>query len=641
MHEVRTTTCSRDCPDACRILVDVDDGRAVRLRGDPDDPITRGFLCERTNRFLDRQYAPDRFTRPMLRRHGHLEPIEWDRALDLAAEKLLEARRDHGASSILHYRSGGSLGILKHLTDLLFERFGPVTIKRGDICSGAGEAAQEADFGISESNDIEHLLTSRTIVLWGKNPHTSSPHLLPYLHRARHAGATIVGIDPVRTGATRLCDLFLQPRPGADYAVAMAIAQWLFANDAVDPDAAEFCENLAEFRALAEARSIDQWAAAADVPPADLAAVAEAYGSRRPAAILIGWGMGRRRNGSATIRAVDALAAISGNLGVAGGGASYYYRRRAAFDADLVRGVDAAPRTFAETLLGREILAAEPPVDVAWVTAGNPVSMLPDSATVRRAFESIPFTVVVDTHPTDTTDVADLVLPTLTLLEDDDLIGAYGHHLLRASTRAIEPPVEARHELHIMQALAQRLELGDALEGSIDDWQDRLTRRLRQAGVDRRRLEREPVRNPFADGVLFEGRTFPTPSGKACLLDRAPDPPARGDDRYPLTLLATSVPRAQASQWAGGPPPGPSEARVHPRAAAGFADGAPGVLESAVGRLAVTVKLDDQMRDDIILLAKGGMLRDGQCANLLVHAVETDAGGGAAYYDQPVRLIPG
>ncbi len=663
---VRRTTCNRDCPDACSVLVTVEAGRATLLRGDPADPVTRGFLCERTSRFLQRQDDPARFATPMLRRPrgagsagapatgrvgslaDPLVPVSWDEALDVAAERLLAARRESGPASILHYRSGGSLGILKVVADLLFERFGPVSMKHGDICSGAGEAAQEADFGVSESHDLFDLRNSRTILLWGKNVHTSSVHLLPLLKECRAAGATLVGMDPVRTRAAEVCDLFLQPRPGADYSLAMGIARWLFDHGATDGQAPAWCDHFDDFRALAHARTVEQWAAEADVPAADVARVAEAYGTRKPAALLVGWGLGRRRNGSATTRALDALGAITGNLGVPGGGVSYYFRRRAPFDLSFVRGLPAAPRSFAEARLGREILdAREPPVRAIWVTAGNPVSMLPDAGTVRAAFERSEFNVVVDTHPTDTTDVAHLVLPTLTLLEDSDVLGAYGNHWLRVSEPALDPPGPGgdgpRHELHILQGLAARLGVGDALAGSVDDWKRRVMGRLGRAGVGLEALRAAPVRNPFAPRVLFEGRRFPTPTGRVNLLREPALPAPAVDAEFPLTLMACSTPKAQSSQWSVTLPPGPAELTVHPDVAAAALAGSPcdgghALLQSRVGAMEVVLRFDPTMRRDVAWMAKGGMLRDGRCGNALVAAVESDAGGGAAYYDEPVRL---
>ena len=158
--EVRTA-CTRDCPDACQILATVEDGRITRLRGDPAHPITRGFLCYRTDHYLERQYSDERLTTPLIRRDGALRPARWDEALDLVAAKLAEARDRHGPASILSVRSGGSLGLMKQVNRHFFELLGPVTFTRGDICSGAGEAAQEADMGVSDAHDLDDLQHTR------------------------------------------------------------------------------------------------------------------------------------------------------------------------------------------------------------------------------------------------------------------------------------------------------------------------------------------------------------------------------------------------------------------------------------------------------------------------------------------------
>jgi len=631
---VARTACSRDCPDTCSILVHTDEhGRATRLQGDPDDPVTQGFLCERTSRFLDRQYDPHRLTQPLMRRQrgGALEPVSWEEALDRAASQLSRIKAESGPAAIMHYRSGGSLGLLKTLSERLFEAFGPVTLKRGDICSGAGEAAQELDFGVSESHDLFDLENSRLIVLWGKNVHTSGPHLLPILVEARRRGARVVGIDPVRTRQVGMVDRFVQPRAGSDAALALAIAGWLLREGHADPRAPEYCDHYEEFRALALSKSLAEWARDCDLPEAEVEALAREFVAR-PAAIMVGWGMARRRNGAQIIRAVDALCAISGNLGVAGGGVAYYCGRRTAFDVPDPRSA----RTLPEACLGPALLEArDPPVRAIWVTAGNPLSMLPDSSVVREAFARLDFVVVVDTHPTDTTDVADLVLPTLTLIEDDDLLGAYGNHYLRVSQPAVAPPGEARHELWIWQQMATRLGLGDLLAGTPREWKQRLMGRLSQAGIPLEELEKGPVRNPLAKKVLFEDRRFLTPSGKVQLLDEAIRLPSL-DPEYPLTLMALSTPKAQASQWSV-KHTGLPEARVHPDL--GHEEGQEMWVESRVGRMRVRVRLDSAVRPELLVMAKGGMVRDGQCANLLVRAEETDRGGGAVYYDEAVRLV--
>src|SRR3954469_2582926 len=236
VREIRKTVCNRDCPDACSVVAHVENGRVVQLGGDPSHPVTQGFLCWSTNNFLPLQYSPERLTTPLLRG----EPVSWDEALDFAAKELLRIRAESGPAAIFHYRSGGSLGALKHLSDWFFEKLGPVTMKRGDICSGAGDAAQLLDFGIEDSHDIFDLLNSRNILLWGKNAVVSSPHLVPVLKDAVRGGTRLALIDPVWQNSAKLCDLYVQPRPAGDFALAMAVARVLFERGWTDPGAASY-----------------------------------------------------------------------------------------------------------------------------------------------------------------------------------------------------------------------------------------------------------------------------------------------------------------------------------------------------------------------------------------------------------------
>lgn len=642
MPETKKTLCDRDCPDACSIVATVEDGRITRLAGDPDHPFTRGFLCYRTSRFLERQYSPDRLTTPLLRRGGELVPIGWDEALDLAAERLLAIRREDGPAAILHYRSGGSLGLTKFVTDRLFELFGPVTVKRGSICSGAGDHAQVADFGVSDSSDLHGLLRhARSVVLWGKNVCTSSPHLVPLLRAARARGARLVLVDPVHHKTAGLVDVTFQPRPGGDFALAMAIARVLFERGWIDPAAARYCDDLDAFRALAEQKPLEAWCADADLPASAALELAERLGPGKPAAILVGWGMGRRLNGAGIVRALDALAAVSGNLGVPGAGVSFYFRRRGAFDTSFTRGAAGAPRTLCEPLLGGEILAAkDPPIRAVWITAGNPVAMLPDSHATRRALETRELVVVVDAFLTDTARAAHLVLPTTTLLEADDLLGAYGHHQIGVSRPVVPPPAGVRTDLEIAQAMAVRLGLGDALAGDARAWKRRLLRpELASHGVTLEALEAGSLRNPLSPEVLFADRVFPTATGRVRLMTSAPPEPEPPSDAFPLVLMSLSTERAQSSQWAR-EPGGDAIVTVHPDAAGSLADGERAILASVLGELVVRVRHDASQRRDVALVPKGGHLGSGHAANSIIRARTTDLGDGAALYDERVALRP-
>ncbi|AUX22358.1 molybdopterin oxidoreductase [Sorangium cellulosum] len=643
MQQLRKTTCNRDCPDACSIVATVEGGRVVRLAGDPSHPVTRGFLCYRTSHFLETQYSPARLTTPLLRKGGALTPVSWDEALDTAAERLLRIRAESGPAAIFHYRSGGSLGILTGITDAFFARFGPVTVKRGDICSGAGDAAQLTDFGEEDSHDLADLKNARHILLWGKNVFTSSPHTLPVLREARARGAELVLIDPVHHKTASLCGAYYQPRPGGDFALAMAVARVLFDEGWTDPRAGDTCDHLDAFRALARSRSVAAWCADADVPEGAALDLARRLGAERPTAILVGWGMGRRTSGGAIVRALDALSAVSGNLGVPGGGVSFYFKRRGAFDLSPFQGQRPPPRTVCEPLFGPEVLRmSDPPIRAVWVTAGNPVAMLPESGTVAEALRTRDFVVVVDSFLTDTARLAHLVLPTRTLLEADDVLGAYGHHYLGVSTPVVPPPDGVKSDLEIMQALAPRVGLGDALDGSVRAWKRRVTEpRLAPFGITLETLEREPVRNPLSPEVLFADRKFPTPTGRVNLITEAP-PEERADPdagEFPLRLMALSTERSQCSQWAR-PQEGPAVVTVHPDAAGGVPDGGVCRIASRIGALVVRLRHDPAQRRDVALMPKGGHLHDGRCANALIRARTTDLGEGGALYEERVRLVP-
>ncbi len=640
MLETRRTTCNRDCPDACGIVATVEDGRITRIRGDAEHPVTRGFLCWRTNHYLDTQYSPERLTSPLLRKNGELVAVSWDEALDFVAERLLAIRRESGPAAIFHYRSGGSLGILKTLCDHFFERFGPVTVKRGDICSGGGDAAQLLDFGREESHDLFDLLNARHIVLWGKNVVVSSPHTIPVLKEARARGAQLVYIDPVRTRTADLCDEYVQPCPAGDFALAMAVARVLVEREWVDPAARDYCDHYDDYVALARSRSLDEWCAEAGVAPRVAEGLARRFGPGKPTATLVGWGMARRTTGAAIVRSLDALAAISGNLGVPGGGVSYYYFRRGAFDLSFVRGAGAAPRTICEPLFGAEVqAAADPPIRAIWITAGNPVAMLPDSAAVARALETRELVVVVDLFLTDTARRAHVVLPTTSLLEADDIVGAYGHHWVGVARPVAAPPAGVRSDLEILQALAPRVGLDGVLDGSARDWKRRMLRDgVVKQGLTLEALEEGPRRNPLPGSVLFADRKFATASGKVNLVTEAPRADA-APAGFPLWLLSLSTERSQSSQWAE-PQHGLAVATIHPDAVPGLAEGSTARLETELGAIRVRIVHDSTQRRDVVIVPKGGHYDAGRAANALIRARTTDLGEGGALYDERARLVP-
>ena len=646
-QELRRTTCSRDCPDACGIVATVEDGHVVSVAGDPAHPVTRGFLCFRTSRYPDLLAGPARLRQPLLRKNGQLVPVSWDEALATAASWLKTVRAESGPEAVFHYRSGGSLGLLKQIADLFFDQFGPVTGKVGDICSGAGEAAQIEDFGTSDSNALHDLRNSRHILLWGKNPTVSNTHLVPVLKEAKANGAQLVLVDPVHHKTASLCDERIQPAPGGDFELAMGIARVLFERGHVVPDAASFCDGLPEFEAMARSRSVADWARAADVSVAEVESLAARL-SNGPTAILVGWGMQRRLRGGAIVRALDALCALSGNLFRSGGGCSFYFKRRKAFSP--FGPTVAPPRVLREPVLGHDLLAAAPKIRLMWVTAGNPVAMLPDSTTVAAALDAVEHLVVADVFLTETAKRAALVLPVPSLLEDDDLLGAYGHHWIGESRPAVAPPPGVLHEAQIFQDLAKRLGMTGFPQGSIDDLKRLALADSAPLGLSLEALRQNggTMQSPVSGPLLFPDGKVLTKNGKVQLLREAPSPqpescvppPRLPGASAPLWLFSNSTEKSQASIWSGAGLGDHVWIAAHPDAVPGIADGALVRVASPRAELTARLRHDPAQRRDIAIMPKGGAFERGQSANALVDARTTDLGLGAAYLDCLVTLAP-
>ncbi|MHB8879284.1 MAG: molybdopterin-dependent oxidoreductase, partial [Myxococcaceae bacterium] len=335
LHKELRTTCNRDCPDSCGIIATVEDGRVVGHRGDPLHGVTQGVLCSRGNEYLRRQYHADRVLHPMRRtRGGGFERISWDSALDLTAEHLGRLRDTLGPQAVLAVSySGLHTWVTRVLWRRFWAHFGGPTLVRGGLSVEAVGAAQEMDFGADGTHEPEDHVNAKALVLWGKNIAVTRQHSLRFVKEARRAGATLAVIDPVHNTSARLADRFFQLRPGSDGVLALGVARLLIERGAVDEAfVAAHTSGFEAFRRLTLSRSVEEVARETDLPVSAVGELAELYATRKPLATFIGLGPSYWANGAAQVRCIDALAAISGNLGVAGGGANSDLGRDAGLD---------------------------------------------------------------------------------------------------------------------------------------------------------------------------------------------------------------------------------------------------------------------------------------------------------------------
>ena len=484
----RTThsVCSLDCPDSCGVLVTVNEaGRAVRLQGDPAHPVTRGFLCGKVAKYLDRVYAPDRLLYPLRRRpgvakaalpagreHQAFERIGWDEALDEIAQKLLAISEQHGPESILPYSYAGTIGVLGYgsMDRRFFHRLGASQLDR-TICASAGGEALLSVYGKKLGTDTEHFSHARLILAWGANVHGNNIHLWPMIEQARRNGARLVVIDPYRTRTAALADQHLSINPGTDAALALGIMHVILRDGLEDAayTAVHTC-GLDELRARAAAYTPARVANWTGIDAPAIEALARSYATTQPSVIRLNYGVQRSENGGAATRAIAMLPALTGAWQHLGGGlqlstsGAFEWDKQAIEQPELMytSALGRPARVVNMSLLGEaltagSIYAGGPPVKALFVYNSNPAVIAPDQSRVLKGLQREDlFTVVHDQFLTDTADYADLVLPATTFLEHRDVQGAYGHYYVQLSEQAIAPPGECRSNVTLFTQLAAR-----------------------------------------------------------------------------------------------------------------------------------------------------------------------------------------
>lgn len=636
------TTCTRDCPCSCSLIARVENGRLVHLLGNPDHPVTRGAVCRKVPSFIRRLYSPDRVLTPLRRTETGWARITWDEALDLVADRLqLYSSRD-GSTSILHYQRWGNLNALKLLNFRFFNLLGGATTNTGALCNGAGVAGQEADFGAYRSHDPEDVLNSRLIFLWGRNPYISNISQVRFIKEARERGARVVLVDPIPTASTRLSDRHLQLRPGSDGFLALALAKVLISEGLIDRDfIAKRTQSFESFRRLVESYSLEQLAQLCDISTSAIVEVAREYGASRPASIWLGGGPQRWTGGAENFRLIDALGAVTGNIGVPGGGVGYMLDPFSQIDPGVM-GNDLArhSRGIPMPLIAQGILdAQDPPIRMIVTFGGNPVNQSPNSPKVKRAFQQADFVVVVDQFLHDTADEADVFLPATGFLEEEGLMFSYGHRWSGPVNPVVERQGETRTDLEIMQGLARRLGFGQEMEGSPRAWLGRLAQPVIRGGLTIDQLLEAPQLLGQIPAVPYQDGAFPTPSGLFQFTDDGPTAPS-SDSRYPLHFLCVHAPSWTNSQVPANHLRDLPEAYVHPSTgqSAGVADKMEATLRSSVGHLRVRVSFDAAQRPDTVLLYQGRWMKTGGGANALTPDSMSEKGESTTYYETMVTL---
>ncbi|MBX3605468.1 MAG: molybdopterin oxidoreductase family protein [Piscinibacter sp.] len=673
--------CPHDCPDTCALRITVQDGRAVKVQGDPDHPPTHGALCTKVSRYPERTYHPERVLRPLRRTgpkgSGRFEPIGWEAALDEVAARL-RAIAARAPEAVVPYSYAGTMGMLQgeSMAARFFHRLGASLLDR-TICASAGGDALAATYGGKVGMHLEHYAESKLILIWGSNSIASNLHFWTFAQQAKRAGAKLVCIDPRRTETADKCHRHIALRPGTDGALALGLMHELIVNDWLDHDyIARHTEGWAALRERALAWTPERTAAVCGIGADEVRTLARDYGTTRPAAIRLNYGMQRVRGGGNATRLIAILPCLvgawrhrAGGLLLSASGWFKRFRNDAALQRpDLLEQVygpaagGRRPRTINMSTIGDDLLRETSPdfgprIEALVVYNSNPVAVAPESRKVVAGFarEDL-FTVVLEHFMTDTADHADIVLPATTQLEHLDVHTSYGHTWAMLNRPAIAPLGDAKPNTQIFRELAARLGFDDPCFADDDET---LARSALSAEVDVAALEAQGwVKLPLPEAPFAEGG-FPTPSGR-CQIDapglgvpdhvpnhESPDSAPALAGRYPLAMISPPARNFLNSTFVNVTSlrdiEGEPLLEIHPddAAARGIADGQVVRVFNDRGEYVCKASVGSRARPGVvnglgIWWRKLGLR--GTNVNELTHQKLTDIGRAPAFYDCLVEV---
>ena len=613
MAETRTSVCALDCPDTCSLVLDIDAaGRATKLRGDKAHPITRGFLCAKVTKYLEREYHPERLLYPLRRiggkGDGRFERISWDQASDEIAARLLSIADTDGPEAILPYSYAGTMGLLNGsgMDRRFFHRLGASRLDR-TICSATGGEALMLSQGARLGTEPEQFAHSKLIIAWGANVLGTNVHLWPWIVEARRNGARFYVIDPVKNRTARTADRHFVIHPGSDLALALGLMHIILRDSLHDAEYVDgYTNGFAELRELAHSYPPERVAGLTGIAVEDIELLAREYATVRPSAIRVNYGVQRTDRGGSAIRAIAALPVLTGSWREVGGGLQLTLSGAFEFnlsalerpDLQMLSKLKRPARLINMSLLGAALTeTARPPIKALVVYNSNPAVIAPHQSKILAGLRRPDlFTVVMEQFQTDTADYADILLPVTTFLEHTDLYRAYGHCYLHLARPVLPAPGETKSNVEIFRLLARRMGFH---EPCFEDTDDDMIRVLLDTpspylrGITLEQLERDhfvrlnvsPAGQPF---LPFAKGGFRTPSGRfefgaETLAYTAPVESRFGDaslrQRFPLELISAKNDDSMNSTFGNRPDLDAQTAllTIHPADAEhrGIMDGAP------------------------------------------------------------------
>lgn len=674
MKQVHNTACPRNCYSTCSFKVWTEDGKVINIDPQPLNKATPEGICLKGLSYVERVNSPRRILHPLKKINGSFQQISWEDALNEISEKLNYYKKKYSPQCVLFYAASGMSGLLNSVSNNFWKMYGGATTVYGNLCWPAGLEATRLTLGENKHNVPWDLENAKLIIVWGKNPAESNIQQMIPMEKAQKSGAKLVYVDPRRTASTERADLLIQPIPGTDGILALAVAKIIIENEWIDHQFIhDYVVGFDEFKESLVNLDIQNASKECGVSVEFINKLASYIGNTKPMTLIPGYGMQRYSNGGQTTRCLLALSVITGNIGKRGA-CWHYADLQGDIFSELKEPLSYYPPEQPDGIFRREIATARlgddmlrmqnPELKMAWVERGNPVSQNPDSNKVIEAFRNLDYRVVVEQFMTDTAQEADIVLPAKTMFEQTDIISSYWNPYVQLRQKVIEPIAEVKPETEIYYLLAKKMGFSDSdIKENIPDPMDEAIEKWLRKQIEPwpeitlEKLKEGPVLSPVLQEIAYSDYKFNTPSGKIELFSETAqkkwgvDPlPCyektleRKDNskKYPFNLMSPNTKNRIHSQFGNlesikiiDPEPF-ATINLGDALKKGIQDNETIRVFNNRGTLNIKAKIDGSLRPGNIVIVNGYWHEEGACPNILSKGRETDMGHGTAFHDNMV-----
>ena len=661
--------CTLDCADCCKFNVYVKNDDIIKIEGDKEHPYTKGFICKKGLAHLKRLNHSKRIYKPLIKINDKWKEIEFDEAINIMVKKLSYYKSKFGSKSVLYYEQYGNGTVLKSIGEKFFNFYGGVSLSKGGPCWSAGIAAQKLDFGDSRSHSLEDMLNSKNIFVWGKNPANTTIHTMQMIKRAKEKGSKIIVIDPIETATAKLADKYIKIKANGDKALALAMGQIIIKNKLYDEKYIRLYVNgFEEYKSYILSLNIKDLSKECGVEIYTIEELVKLY-CQKYSTILLGFGMQKYKNGGMTIRLIDALGAITGQIGFSGGGVNYankvypkilntdpydsekFSNNRYYYTNEISEFIEKC--NLGNTYYKNDIFINHEddkgdyelniPIKMAIITKSNLLNQLANINNLKRALSKVEFKVCFDMFITDTVKECDLFIPVTSQLESEDLLfSSMMNPYLVYNEKILEPQEKLMDEYYFFMEVAKRLKMSNYPIVTKKEYLEKVIYPLKNINSD---ISLEYLKNNYFTlhkDVAWSDKNFVNESGKFEIINCEEIKKFEANkykDISKLRLL-TNHGRDSLSSQHFMDDDGIAIAYINEKEAkrSNINNNEIIYLKSENGQIKVKINIDKSIGDNIIMMFVGWWERHGN-PNFLTNSGVSDIGGQITYNETFVEII--